>query len=74
MKRWQIVALATLAVAVVAIIAGYRLGVELLRDRVVAALGPGARLAELKVNWFSPGRLGRRGALAPLVHRLVGRR
>ncbi len=53
MKRWQIIALATLLAIAVAIAAGYRIGVQLLRDRVVAALGPGARLAELKVNWFS---------------------
>ena len=53
MKRWQIIALATLVVVAIAVAAGYRLGVQLLRNRVVAALGPGARLAELKVNWFS---------------------
>lgn len=53
MKRWQAVVLATLVVLAVAVVAGYRIGVRLLQGQIVAALGPGSRLTELKVHWFS---------------------
>lgn len=53
MKRWQIIALAAVALLGVAVIGGYRMGVKLLQRQIVEALGPGSRLSELKVNWFS---------------------
>ncbi|HEY7221978.1 MAG TPA: DUF748 domain-containing protein [Candidatus Binatia bacterium] len=53
MKRWQIIAIAVVVILAVAVVAGYRMGVRLLQARVVDALGPGSRLTELKVNWFS---------------------
>lgn len=53
MKRWQIIVLAVLAIFGVAVIAGYRTGVKLLQSQIVEALGPGSRLTEIKVNWFS---------------------
>jgi hypothetical protein len=40
-------------VLALAIVGAYRIGVRMLREEVVAALGPGSRLAELKVNWFT---------------------
>ncbi|HEX2929326.1 MAG TPA: DUF748 domain-containing protein, partial [Candidatus Binatia bacterium] len=42
----------------VAVVAAYRVGVRMLQDRVVAALGAGSRLSELKINWFSIELLG----------------
>ncbi|HUF42416.1 MAG TPA: DUF748 domain-containing protein [Verrucomicrobiae bacterium] len=53
MKRWQIIVLAVLAIFGVTVIAGYRTGVKLLQSQIVEALGPGSRLTEIKVNWFS---------------------
>jgi hypothetical protein len=53
MKRWQIIVLAVVVVLAVAVIAGYRMGVRMLEGQIVEALGPGSRLSELKVNWFS---------------------
>ncbi len=53
MKRWQIIAIAVVIILGIALVAGYRMGVRLLQDKVVAALGPGSHLKELKVNWFS---------------------
>jgi hypothetical protein len=41
-----------------AVIAGYRMGVRILQARIVDALGPGSRLTELNVNWFSIEILG----------------
>lgn len=58
MKRWQIIVLAAVVVIGIAVAAAYRIGVRLLQDRVVDALGPGTRLTELKVNWFSIELLG----------------
>ena len=58
MKRWQIVILAILVVLGVAVVAGYRMGVRLLQGKIVAALGPGTGLTQLKVNWFSIELLG----------------
>ena len=53
MKRWQVITVASVAALAIAIIAGYQIGVRLLRDKVIAALGSGSRLGELKINWFS---------------------
>jgi len=58
MKRWQVIVLAVVVILVIGVAAGYRAGVRLLQDKVVVALGPGSRLSELKVNWFSIELLG----------------
>lgn len=53
MKRWQLVLLAVLVFFGVTVVSGYRYGVRLLQERIIEALGPGSRLRELKVNWFT---------------------
>ena len=53
MKRWSIVVLAVLLVLGISMVAGYHIGVRLLRNKIADALGPGTSIAELKVNWFS---------------------
>ena len=53
MKRWQIIILAVVVIVGVAVVAGYRIGVRQLQGRIIDSLGPGSRLTELKVNWFS---------------------
>ena len=53
MKRWHIALLAVVILLITCIVIGYQLGVRLLQDRIVAALGAGSSVAELKVNWFS---------------------
>jgi len=58
MKRWQVILIASVAVVGIAVVVGYRMAVRMLQDRVVAALGTGSRLNELKVNWFSIELLG----------------
>ena len=58
MKRWQFVVIAVIAVLGAAILVSYRLGVRLLQDKVVVALGPNSHLTELKVNWFTVELLG----------------
>jgi uncharacterized protein DUF748 len=58
MKRWQAIAIVVIAVLAIGVLVGYHLGVRLLQDKVVAALGHGSRLTELKVNWFSIELLG----------------
>jgi hypothetical protein len=58
MKRWQTIVIAVAVILAIAVVAGYRMGVRLLQDKVVDALGPGSRLTELKVNWFSIELLG----------------
>ena len=53
MKRWPIVVLAVLLFLGIGMVAGYHIGVRLLRNKIADALGPGTSIAELKVNWFS---------------------
>jgi hypothetical protein len=53
MKRWHIALLAVVILLSTSIVIGYQLGVRLLQERIVAALGAGSSVAELKVNWFS---------------------
>ena len=58
MKRWQTIVIAIAVIVAVAVTLGYRIGVRLLQDKVVAALGTGSRLTELKLNWFTLELLG----------------
>ena len=58
MKRWRTLALSAVLFIAILVIAGYYVGVRMLRERIVEALGPGASIAELKVNWFSLEVLG----------------
>lgn len=58
MKRWQVIVITGVVIVGIAVIGGYYIGVRLLRDKVVVALGPGSRLTELKVNWFTIELLG----------------
>lgn len=60
MKRWPIIALAGVVLVGIAVIASYHVGVRLLHSKIVEALGPGSRLTELKVNWFSVELIGLR--------------
>ena len=53
MKRWPLVLLAVMLFLGLGIVGGYYLGVRLLQDRIAAALGPGASIAEVRINWFS---------------------
>ena len=58
MKRWQTIVTAVAVIVAVAVVFGYRIGVRMLQGKVVAALGPGSRLTELKLNWFTLELLG----------------
>jgi hypothetical protein len=58
MRRWQIITIAFLGVVALAIVSAYRISVRLLEDQIIAALGSGSRLAELRVNWFTVELLG----------------
>ena len=58
MKRWQVIVITVAVILAVGVVVGYRIGVRLLQDRVINALGPDSRLSELKVNWFSIELLG----------------
>lgn len=58
MKRWQVIVLAVVIVLGAVVAIGFRLGVRLVQGNIVEALGPGSRIGELKVNWFSIEVLG----------------
>jgi hypothetical protein len=58
MKRPLIIIVGILVVIALATAAAYHIGVRLLQDQVIAALGHGSRLEELKVNWFTIELLG----------------
>ena len=58
MKRWQVIVLAVVLILGIAVVVGFRLGVQLVQSKIVEALGPGSHIAALKVNWFSIEVLG----------------
>ena len=58
MKRWQIILIVVIAFLGIALGAGYHLGVQMLQGKVVDSLGPGSRLSQLRVNWFTIELLG----------------
>ena len=58
MKRPLITVVGILVVIALATAGAYHIGVRLLQDEVIVALGPGSRLEELKVNWFTIELLG----------------
>ena len=58
MKRWRTPVLSAVFLVAILVIAGYYAGVRMLRARIIEALGTGASIAELKVNWFSVEVLG----------------
>jgi Domain of Unknown Function (DUF748) len=53
MKRWPIVVLAVLLFFGISMVAGYHVGVRLMRNKIAHALGHGSSIVDLKVNWFS---------------------
>lgn len=53
MKRWKLIVVTIVVCAGLGVVAAYQAGVRILREKVVDALGPGSRLAEIKINWFS---------------------
>lgn len=58
MKRWQIIVAAVTAAFAVAIGVGYHIGAKVLQGQIIEALGPGSRVAAIKVNSFSVELLG----------------
>ena len=53
MKRWQIIFVAVIACLGISLAGAYRLGVQKLQSTVIDALGPGSRVTQFKVNWFT---------------------
>ena len=53
MKRWPMVLFAVTLLFGIGAVVAYHVGVRLLQKEITEALGPGATIAELKVNWFS---------------------
>jgi len=58
MKRWIVIVLAFVLLLVGAGVVGFRVAVERLKGKVAAALGPGSKVAELKVGWSSVELVG----------------
>lgn len=52
-KRWATVGMASILFLLATGFLGFRLVVHILKERVVAALGPGSEIKELKVGWSS---------------------
>ena len=58
MKRCQLIVLTVLIILGMAVPTGYHLGTRLLHGKILEALGPSSRLADIRVNWFSIELLG----------------
>jgi len=52
-RRWVWIVAAVLALLVAGGIAGFRIAVAMLRDRVVESLGPESEIAEIRMGWSS---------------------
>lgn len=53
MKRWLIIACAVIFLLAAGTAVGFRIAVRMLKDKVIAALGSGSKIAELSVGWNS---------------------
>lgn len=53
MKRWAVIFFVVVVLFAAGTVVGFRIAVGMLKDKVVAALGPGSELRELKVGWNS---------------------
>ncbi|HEY3303649.1 MAG TPA: DUF748 domain-containing protein [Candidatus Binatia bacterium] len=53
MKRWGIIICAVIFLFAAGTVVGFRMAVRTLKDKVVAALGSGSKVAELNVGWNS---------------------
>ena len=53
MRRWLFIFIGVTLFLGTATALGYRIGVGMLQNRILGALGPGSSIAALKVNWFS---------------------
>jgi hypothetical protein len=58
MKRWAIIICAVIFFFAAGTVVGFRIAVRMLKDKVVAALGAGSQVAELKVGWSSVELVG----------------
>ncbi len=58
MKRWGIIVLAGVLFLLAAGALGFRIAVEMLKGKVVEALGPGSEITELKVGWSAVELVG----------------
>ena len=54
MKRWHTVLLVVVAFLGMSIVVGYHVGVRLLQQRIVDALGPGSSITELQGELVFP--------------------
>jgi hypothetical protein len=52
-KRWGLIALAVLIVLIVGGVAGFQVGVRVLKKKVVEALGPDSQITDIRLGWFS---------------------
>ncbi|MGH7825586.1 MAG: DUF748 domain-containing protein [Candidatus Binatia bacterium] len=58
MKRWGIIVFTAILLLFATGALGFRITAQLLKEKVVAALGPGGKITELKVNWSSVELIG----------------
>jgi hypothetical protein len=70
-RKWGLIALVVLLVLIVGGIVGFRVGIGILRGKVVEALGPDSEIGEIRVGWLSVEAAGQapkgaRGALQRL--------
>ncbi len=52
-RKWGLIALAVLLVLIVGGMVGFRVGIGILKGKVVAALGPDSEITKIRVGWSS---------------------
>lgn len=58
MQTWGLIPLVVLLVLIVGGIVGFRVGIGILKGKVVEALGPDSEITEIRVGWFERGSGG----------------
>jgi len=58
LQTWGLIPLVVLLVLIVGGIVGFRVGIGILKGKVVEALGPDSEITEIRVGWFERGSGG----------------
>jgi hypothetical protein len=59
-RRWGLIGLGIVLVLAIGAVVGFRMAVGVIKDKIVAGLGPGSEIKELRVGWSSVSVVGLR--------------
>lgn len=57
-RKWGLIVLVVLLVLIVGCLVGFRVGIGILKEKMVEALGPDSEITAIRVGWFERGSGG----------------